>query len=102
MRVTCDFDDITELDLIRAFYNLRYIAGNAWVRRSAFRGFHLKCHGLSISFEKSLELRRQFGDDSVRVILDEKRLKKTKQVLWTGKGGMEAGRWTEDVWEVVS
>lgn len=101
MRVTVDYDEITELDLVRMFYNLRYVAGNAWVRRSVFRGFHLKAHGLPISFEKSLELRKQFRDDPVRISLDEKRLKKAKQVLWTGKDGVEAGKWTEDVWRVV-
>lgn len=102
MRVTIDYDEIAELDFVRMFYNLRYIAGNAWARRSAFRGFHLKAHGLPISFETSLKLREQFRDDSMRVMLDKKRLGKTKQVLWTGKAGVEAGRWTEDIWRIVS
>jgi hypothetical protein len=88
--------------LIRSYYNLRYVAGVVYVRRSASgRGWHLKAHGLKIDFEKCLLLRAFLGDDEVRVSLDRERLAKPKQVLWTVKNGMPATEWVEDVWAVV-
>jgi len=101
LRITVDVDGDV-MKLIRAYYNLRYIAGRVYVRRSASgRGWHLKAHGLNVDFGKSLIIRMLLGDDEMRVRLDEARVKKPKNVLWTNKKGSYSTEWCEDLWVVV-
>jgi len=103
MRITIDIDGKgrkEKLKLIMAFYNLKYLGGRVYVRKSASRGYHVKAHGFKIPFEKTIPLRLYLGDDENRVSLENKE-KKPKNVLWTVKGGLEAGEWRNDVWEVL-
>ena len=103
MRVTIDIDGRSRKDrlkLIMAYYNLKYLGGRVYVRYSARKGFHLKAHGFRVPFEKTIPLRLYLGDDPIRASLESKP-KKSKNVLWTVKGGDEAGEWHEDIWEIL-
>jgi hypothetical protein len=73
---------------------LNAIYGKCYWRRSAKRGYHIRVHGLS---EKEVKWWREVFDDPVRLRLDDERLKKPKQILWTCKDGDWAGEWRDSL-----
>ncbi len=88
MRVTVDLDYPSRLKLLKAYYNMRQI-GDVEINRSAGgKGFHLVAYQLPITFEQSIELRRLYGDDPIRIDFDERYHLKPKQVLYTVKDGV--------------
>jgi len=101
VRVTVDIDGGV-LNLLKAFFTMKYYFGNCYVRRSpSGRGWHLMSFTPIKDFDKILQIRRALGDDEARIHFDEKRLKKPKQVLWTVKDGNAAGEWWDDVERVL-
>ena len=90
MRVTVDVDYPTELGLLKAYYNMKYLArgGTAFdARISAHEdGIHMIVYGLPITFEQSLMLRELMVDDPVRRKFDEDPQGKPTQVLYVKKG----------------
>lgn len=75
--------------------------GAQYGRKSASKGYHLKCHGLKISFKLSLLIRFLLQEDSHRSLFDMQRLKKPKAILWTHKNGKSASKWTQVLLEVI-
>lgn len=106
MRVTIDIDNngfLGKIHLTYAMLALRLMSrGNAYCRRSANKRFHVKCHGLRISFRTSLFMRFLLMDDDTRIRKDVERLKKPKQILWTHKDGKTAGVWLKSIREVIA
>jgi len=94
VRLTLDLDEGGWLRcwILWSWFNSIY--GKCYWRYSATRGYHLKVHGLT---EEEAEKWRQIFDDPVRLKLDDKRLKKPKQILWTCKGGKWAGEWRDSL-----
>lgn len=70
-------------------------------RKSSDSGYHLKCHGLRISFKLSLLIRFLLLEDRKRTMFDMERLKKPKAILWTHKDRKAAGKWTKSLVEVL-
>lgn len=105
MRVTIDYDGkgiLTKWKFTIGWTILNIVShGKVYGRRSASGNFHLKCHGLKISFRTSLYLRLLLGDDKARIKFDLKRLQKPKQVLWSYKNGQKASEWTRNLLEVL-
>jgi len=105
MRVTLDYDGkgfITKWRFSISWLILKFISRKAqYGRRSANGKFHLKCHGLKISFKQSLVIRIVLGDDRMRIKFDISRLKKPKQCLFSGKGELHASKWTQSLKEVL-
>jgi len=96
MRVTIDEDRTDFWGVFRltvAWLVLRAMRGEVYVRQSAGGRWHMKAHGLKISYRTSLLLRCLLGDDRERVKKDVRRLEKPKQILWTEKDGKPAGKW---------
>ncbi len=105
LRVTIDIDGtgfLSKMKVVIDWLFLKVISrGAQYGRRSARRKFHLKCHGLQISFRTSLLLRLLLGDDRMRIKLDVRRVSKPKQILWTEKDHKSATRWTQRLLEVI-
>ena len=105
MRCTIDLDGtdfFTKWRFTVDWLVLRVLSRNAqYGRRSASGKFHLKCHGLKVSFRTSLILRLLLGDDKMRIKFDLQRLKKPKQCLFTMKNGKRAGKWSQNLLEVI-
>ena len=72
-----------------------------YVRKSADKGYHLKCHGLRISFKMSLLVRFLLLEDKQRSVFDLTRTKKPKQILWSCKNGKKAGEWSKYLKKVL-
>jgi len=96
MRVTIDIDG-NAFRCVRAFFWLKYLFEKVFIRRSAFRGWHIVAFTKIKDFSVILLVRRVLGDDVTRIEFDEERLMKPKQVLWTCKDGRYAGEWWEDI-----
>ena len=105
MRVTCDFDGdgfVCKFKTTVAWLVLKTISrGAVYVRKSADKGYHLKCHGLRISFKMSLLVRFLLLEDKQRSVFDLTRTKKPKQILWSCKNGKPAGRWCKCLKKVL-
>ena len=105
MRMTLDYDNngfVGKFKVTIAWLALKIISRNMqYGRKSADRGYHIKCHGLRISFKLSLLARIFLLEDKQRSIFDMKRLKKPKQMLWTHKNGKPAGKWLRNLREVI-
>jgi hypothetical protein len=105
MRVTLDYDGtgfLSKMRVVTSWLVLRALSrGDHWGRRSAGGKFHLKCHGLRISFRTSLFLRLLLGDDKVRIRLDMRRVKKPKAILWSEKNGKKAGAWSKSLRSIL-
>jgi len=103
--VTLDYDGkgfLTKMKVVSSWLILKAVSrGQIYGRRSAGRKFHLKAHGLPISFKVSLFIRILLGDDRMRVKLDMRRARKPKQILWSMKDNKPATRWTRSLLEVV-
>lgn len=88
MRVTIDIDGKNWLRAYSVWSILNYIClrlgCTAYIRRTS-KGWHVKAHGLPVSYAVSLRLREILGDDTTRMLIDIKRIVKPRQVLWTGK-----------------
>lgn len=105
MRVTIDYDGVGFLSKFKAvvgWLTLKAISrGNVYGRKSAYEGYHLKCHRLGISFRVSLLVRVLLLDDVHRILFDVQRLKKPKQCLWSIKDGKKAGDWSRCLKKVL-
>jgi len=105
MRVTLDIDGTgfySKMKVTVAWITLRCLSrGNQYGRRSAGGKFHLKAHGLKISFRTSIVIRLILGDDKMRIRFDLRRQLKPKQSLWTKKDGKMAGEWRRSLLEVL-
>jgi len=105
MRVTLDFDGkgfFTKMRVVSSWLVLKALSrGAQYGRKSANRKYHLKCHGLRISFRTSLLLRLLLGEDRMRIKLDWRRQKKPKQTLWTEKDHKLASKWSQKLLEVI-
>ena len=71
--------------------------GAQYGRKSADCGYHVKAHGLRISFRLSLLIRAFLLEDSHRWCFDMRRTKKPKQILWSWKNGKYAGKWVKSL-----
>jgi len=105
LRVTCDYDGtgfVSKFKTTVAWLVLKaFSRGAQYGRKSADKGYHLKCHGLRISFKMSLLIRFLLLEDGHRSLFDLTRLKKPKQILWTHKEKKPAGKWTQSLVEVI-
>jgi hypothetical protein len=93
MRVTIDIDTKGK-EAGEAFRKLSEITKGLIEIWETRRGFHFIVRGLPISFEESLRIREECGDDPLRLRLDREMGDKPKQVLWTVKDGHVAKRIT--------
>jgi len=76
MRVGVDLDRVSFLELLKTYFNARYVCGRVKVYRTR-HGFHLRLvFDAPVPPEKKIELRRALGDDPMRLALDEVRLAK--------------------------
>jgi len=105
MRVTLDYDSkgfLTKMRVVSSWLILKTISRNrVYGRKSANKNYHLKAHGLPISFKVSLFIRILLGDDRMRVKLDMRRARKPKQILWSEKDHKFATKWTRNLLEVI-
>ena len=105
MRVTVDYDGTGFMSRFKttvAWLVLRSISrGQQYGRKSSDKGYHVKCHGLRISFKLSLLIRFLLLEDIKRTMFDMERLKKPKQIAWTHKDGKAAGKWLRSLVEVL-
>ena len=105
MRITCDYDGdgfISKFKTTIAWLTLKAISrGAQYGRKSSDKGYHLKCHGLRISFKLSLFIRFLLLEDIQRSMFDLKRLRKPKQILWTHKDHKSAGKWLRKLLVVI-
>lgn len=105
MRVTCDYDGkgfFTKWRFTCSWLFLKALSrGAQYGRRSAREKFHIKAHGLKISFRTCIVIRLLLGDDKMRIRFDIQKLKKPKQCLFTGKNNLRASRWTQSLREVL-
>jgi len=105
LRVTCDYDGtgfIAKYKTTYAWLWLKVISrGMQYGRKSASKGYHVKCHFLKIPFWVSLLIRFLLFEDVHRSLFDLQRLKKPKQILWTHKEKRPAGCWGRSLLEVI-
>jgi hypothetical protein len=105
MRITLDYDGTgfkSKYLTILSWFVLKILSrGRQYGRKSAGKGYHLKCHGLRISFKMSLLIRFLLLEDNRRSVFDLTRTKKPKQILWTHKEKKPAGKWTQNLLEVI-
>jgi len=105
LRITCDYDGngfITKFKVVTSWLVLKAISrGLIYGRKSSDCGWHLKCHGLRVSFWTSLLIRFILLEDMRRSLFDLQRLKKPKQMLYTHKNGKASGKWSQSLTEVL-
>ena len=105
MRVTLDYDGdgfVSKYHTILSWFVLKILSrGAQYGRKSADKGYHLKRHGLRISFKMSLLIRFLLLEDKQRSLFDLTRTKKPKQILWTHKEGKPASKWSRNLLEVI-
>jgi hypothetical protein len=105
MRVTLDYDGTgfrSKYLTVFSWFVLKILSrGAQYGRKSADSGYHLKCHGLRISFKLSLLIRFLLLEDGHRSLFDMQRLKKPKAILWSHKDGKSAGRWCKCLKKVL-
>lgn len=105
MRISLDYDGtgfISKFKTTGAWLVLRIISrGAQYGRKSSDSGYHLKAHGLKLSFRLSLFMRILLLEDKKRSKFDMTRLKKPKQIMWTHKDGKAAGKWVRSLTEVL-
>lgn len=105
MRITCDYDGTgfwSKFKTTIAYLSLKALSrGMQYARKSADAGYHVKCHGLRISFRVSLLIRFFLMEDLRRTLFDLRMLKKPKQIAWTHKDRKPAGRWCQKLMEVI-
>lgn len=101
MRATVDLDNPAVSDVIEA-WDLLAEHGDGIVHgrvSSSGSGVHLKVHGCDPDTAEAL--RYAARDDSKRIGFDRKSHLKPKQILFSSKGGREAGEWSTDGAEVI-
>ena len=100
-----DFDGtgfVSRFKTTAAWLVLKAISrGQQYARKSSDKGWHVKCHGLRISFKLSLLIRFLLLEDIKRSLFDVQRLKKPKQILWSHKDRKPAGKWLRSLVEVL-
>lgn len=109
MRVTVDLDEPSELQLLKAYFNLRYYCPVVNIERSPnLKGYHLEGWEVRNRAEEDV-LRRMCGDDPHRLRFDEesplkpKRILFNRKVTWGALGRRRTGRaWELDVRNVLA
>jgi hypothetical protein len=101
-RFAIDLDEVSQLQLLKTFYNLAYFTGKLEAFFTSIENgkenYHVIAYGLPrLPREKELEFRLQFGDDPYRVYLDSRLLNKPKQVLFVTrcKPDPKSGKWVK-------
>jgi hypothetical protein len=101
-RLALDLDEVSQLQLLKTFYNLAYFTGKLEAFFTSIENgkenYHVIAYGLPrLPREKELEFRLQFGDDPYRVYLDSRLLNKPKQVLFVTrcKPDPKSGKWVK-------
>jgi len=86
MRVTIDVDKkkLAMEILTKGIEKLGRVPDEIRISASG-KGFHYIWNSLDVSFEDSLQLREEIGDDPNRVRIDRACGLKPQQVLWTSK-----------------
>lgn len=104
-RVTCDLDDVDELDVLGAFHGLRDAGAHEVEARvsASGDGVHIRAwfDADSVDAEAVETLRLAHGDHPRRTWMDREHEHKPQQVLFTAKGRQRAGPWRTDVWLVI-
>lgn len=99
--MTLDYDGVGFVPKFRttiAWLVLKAISrGAQYGRKSSDSGYHIKCHGLRISFWTSLLIRFLLLEDMRRSLFDLQRVKKPKQILYTHKNDAASGKWMQDL-----
>ncbi len=105
MRITCDYDGvgfIAKFKTTVAWLILKAVSrGLVYGRKSSDAGYHIKCHGLKISFWTSLIARFLLFEDVLRSLFDLQRTLKPKQMLYSHKNGKASGKWVRSIREVL-
>ena len=82
MRIDFDFQDLSKWEnfyrFFKAIFELR-MAGDVRVTKT-FKGYHIYSSH-SADPEKELTLREYFGDDSIRIMYDEERMRKVPHLF---------------------
>jgi len=108
MRVTLDWDDISEKELVRRLRLIRAIypghRKEVWASSSG-EGYHVIVYGACDSFEDNLAIRGWLKDDHFRIVMDSIRRKQNAgiQLLYNlkGKYNMYAVNITDRYKEVI-
>jgi hypothetical protein len=90
MRITVDIDGPL-WKALSVFYQLKSVCRKVELYKTR-KGFHVIGYGAPVKNEEEvLQVRRYFGDDNLRIEIDEINLKSGKpfQVLWNIKNGFE-------------
>jgi len=79
LQIDFDFKDLSKWENFYKFYKtiteLSYLFGREKVTiRETFKGYHIYCQ-VDVPPETALTLRYYFGDDSIRIMYDEERIK---------------------------
>jgi len=91
-RLTLDVDaenrDEATVKMLIRYFNIKYLFPNSKVRVDLTRkGYHIVVYDIPIKQEDVIKMREIFGDDSIRIMLDEDRDAISSNVLWTEKKG---------------
>jgi len=91
-RLTIDIDgenrDESTFKMLKTYYNLKYVFSDAKIRVDITRkGYHIVAFSPKIQQDNVIEYRKMFGDDPIRIMLDEDREQIGSNILWSVKKG---------------
>jgi len=91
-RITIDIDgenrDESTFRMLKIYFNLKYVFPDAKIRVDITRkGYHIVAFSEKIQQQNVIEYRKMFGDDSIRIMLDEDREPVGSNILWSVKKG---------------
>lgn len=100
VRLSLDLDGVSQLNLLKAYFNLRYFTRDIEVFFTSVENgkenYHIIAYDLpDLPFDKLCEFRAMYGDDIYRIYLDQRLESKPKQVLFYLRCKMDrkSGRW---------
>lgn len=78
--------------MLSAYFNIKHFFPDAQIRVDLTRkGYHVRAFIPEVKQKHELSVRAAFGDDKVRILLDESRCNLlTRSVLWSEKKGFKA------------
>lgn len=101
-RLALDLDQVSQLQLLKTFYNLSYFTGKLEAFFTSIENgkenYHIIAYDLPrIDPQTAFEFRLALNDDPYRVYLDQRLLNKPKQVLFVTrcKPDPKSGRWVK-------
>jgi hypothetical protein len=91
-RLTIDVDaknrDEATVKMLIRYFNIKYLFPNSKIRVDLTRkGYHIIVYDLPIPQDEILKWREAFGDDSIRIMLDENREPVGSNIMWSEKKG---------------